>query len=467
MRSRGNDGFAYKGIGDWRRLVSLRSRLSRQVPYVTTKSFQLQLMMNMNFICRLSIAVGALFLANDVVAVPRWSASTEQVCGLVSRPQDTAKGCTSAGATTSVIAAGNCSHPEDVVIKFLQRPLEADKIGVLQSQTQGTAAHVQIVVEDKATGKVYENFGLTGSFTKTEKAKIFSEQSLDKYDRENPLGIVEMSFDDYARSRDRTKSQARDSYYAPLNNVDPISYAAVGATVGFALGGGPGMLYGGKAGTGMAFNEYDNNSRRNYKIVEEDKSKMSFAGFNCQSLVDLFLANARNEPSFEEILQYRQPGEIRPAQDPESENCDTSGLKRAEGCNACKCKHETANLKPQIWRNGLDEECSIVVLCAECMAVKYSVDLKDKKKAERKICSCASPDVFFAGVCRKKIGVLDKLWAQHYCRKCGGFRRGDLMDLIKTDKGIAVYPAGVVPSDWDGKVYEESELDEHVKSIVK
>ena len=155
--------------------------------------------------------------------------------------------------------------------------------------------------------------------------------------------------------------------------------------------------------------------------------------------------------------------DLVPSKDPLA----TSGLKRAEGCNACKCKHETANLKPQIWRNGLDEGYSIVILCAECMAVKYSVDVKDKKKVERKICSCASPDVFFAGVCRKKIGVLDKLWAQYYCRKCGGFRRGDMMDLIKTDKGVAVYPAGVVPSDWDGKVYEPSELDAHVRSMVK
>jgi hypothetical protein len=353
------------------------------------------------------------------------------------------------------------------VIKFLQRPLEADKGGLLQSYTEGTAAHVQIVVEDKETGAVYENFGLTGSFTKTEKAKIFSEKTLDKYDKEKPLGIVEMSFEDYVRSRDRTKSQAEDSYYASLNKVDPIAFAAAGSAVGLAFGGGRGMLVGGKAGADMAFDAYDSDARRNYKIVEEDASKMSFAGFNCQSLVDLFLANARGEPSFEEVLQYRQPGEKRPIGGPASEEFDPSQFKRAEGCNACKCKHETANLKPQKWQNGLDDGYSIVILCAECMAVKYSLEVKDKKKNERKICSCASPDVFFAGVCRKKTGVLDKLWAQYYCRKCGGFRRGDMMDIIKKDKGFAVYPAGVVPSDWDGKVYEPSELDAHVKSMVK
>lgn len=159
--------------------------------------------------------------------------------------------------------------------------------------------------------------------------------------------------------------------------------------------------------------------------------------------------------------------EKKPFEDPRLNAFNPAGLKRAQGCNACKCKHETADLKPQIWQNGLDDGYSIVVLCAECKGVKYSQDVSGRKKAKREICSCASPDVFFAGVCRKKIGVLDKLWAQHYCRKCGGFRRGDLMELRKTDKGIAVYPAGVVPSDWDGRVYEQSELDAHVKSMVK
>ena len=158
--------------------------------------------------------------------------------------------------------------------------------------------------------------------------------------------------------------------------------------------------------------------------------------------------------------------DIVPPKDPRLAGFDPSGLKRAEGCNACKCKQETANLKPQIWQNGLDDGYSIVVLCAKCMAVKYSLNVADKKE-KQKICTCSSPDVFFAGVCRKKIGVLDKLWAQHYCRKCGGFRRGDMFDIIKTDKGFGVYPAGVIPSDWDGKVYESEELDAHVRSLVK
>lgn len=117
----------------------------------------------MRFIGRLGAAFGALFLANDVVAVPRWSASTEQICGPGARQQGTAQVCTRAEATTSAITADRSPRPKNVLIKFLQRPLEADKNGALQSYTQGTAAHVQIVVEDKETGKVFENFGLTGS----------------------------------------------------------------------------------------------------------------------------------------------------------------------------------------------------------------------------------------------------------------------------------------------------------------
>jgi len=100
-----------------------------------------------------------------------------------------------------------------------------------------------------------------------------------------------------------------------------------------------------------------------------------------------------------------------------------------------------------------------------------TIELKksqDSKRENRKICVCTSPDVFFAGVCRKKVGVLNnRLWAQYYCRNCGGFCRGSMFKLTKTDKGVSVYPAGSVPSDWDGKIYEQSELDAHVKSIVK
>ena len=159
--------------------------------------------------------------------------------------------------------------------------------------------------------------------------------------------------------------------------------------------------------------------------------------------------------------------DIAPPEDPRLKGFDPSEMKRADGCNACKCNHDTKDLKPQIWRNGLDDGYSIVVLCAECMAVKYSLNVSDKKKEGRKICFCASADVFFAGVCKKKVGVIDKLWTQYYCRKCGGFRSGNMFDIIKTDKGFATYPAGAVPSDWDGKVYEPSELDAHVRSLVK
>ena len=168
------------------------------------------------------------------------------------------------------------------------------------------------------------------------------------------------------------------------------------------------------------------------------------------------------------VNTYKQGVQLlAPKDDPRLRDFDLSGLKRAEGCNACKCKHETANLKPQIWQNGLDDGYSIVVLCAECKAVKYSEAKHDKKSEAHKICTCASPDVFFAGICRKKVGVVDKLWTQYYCRKCGGFCSGDMFDIVKTDNGFATYPAGVIPSSWDGKVYEQqSELDAHVRRLV-
>ena len=86
MRSMRNDGFVYKGNREWRWFVSLRSRLNQRAFCVTTTRFQARLMMNMRFIGRLSIAVGGLFLSNVVVAVPRWSATTEQVGGAATKP---------------------------------------------------------------------------------------------------------------------------------------------------------------------------------------------------------------------------------------------------------------------------------------------------------------------------------------------------------------------------------------------
>ena len=56
--------------------------------------------------------------------------------------------------------------------------------------------------------------------------------------------------------------------------------------------------------------------------------------------------------------------------------------------------------------------------------------------------------------------------ARYYCRKCGGFRSGKMFDVVRTGNGIATYPAGVLPPDWDGKIYEETELDEHVKNLL-
>lgn len=84
----------------------------------------------------------------------------------------------------------------------------------------------------------------------------------------------------------------------------------------------------------------------------------------------------------------------------------------------------------------------------------------------RKICICAEPETFFAGVVMVRIINSKKPSAQYYCRKCGGFRRGNMFDVIRTGSGIATYPGGVLPPDWDGKIYEKTELDEHVKNLL-
>ena len=86
--------------------------------------------------------------------------------------------------------------------------------------------------------------------------------------------------------------------------------------------------------------------------------------------------------------------------------------------------------------------------------------------SKRKICVCAEPETFFAGVVMVQIIKSKKPSAQYYCRKCGGFRRGDMFDIIRTGNGIATYPAGVLPSDWDGKIYEKTILDEYVKNLL-
>ena len=198
-------------------------------------------------------------------------------------------------------------QPANVRIKFLQRPLEADKGGVLRASTGGTAAHVHIIVEDASTGKMYENFGLTGSFTKTEKAKIFSEKSLAAYDK-NPLGVVEMSFGDFLKAKEQTVNQA--VYYSPLNNVDPVASTLMGTAVGGALSHSlTGIALGAEAGLNNAFTAYDKDGRNNYKIVDDPERQMCFPGLNCQSFVDMFLANARGMKSFVERKEYCQPGE--------------------------------------------------------------------------------------------------------------------------------------------------------------
>lgn len=90
---------------------------------------------------------------------------------------------------------------------------------------------------------------------------------------------------------------------------------------------------------------------------------------------------------------------------------------------------------------------------------KPVIEAPDKK---RKICVCSSPEVFFGGVCRKKVGVIDGFWVNFYCRKCLGFRTSNMVEFHQKSNGVVAYPGGLIPNDWDCKVYKSDELDELV-----
>jgi hypothetical protein len=100
--------------------------------------------------------------------------------------------------------------------------------------------------------------------------------------------------------------------------------------------------------------------------------------------------------------------------------------------------------------------------------VVAKTDATSSDESTRKICTCSEPETFFAGVVMLRILFTEvkKPSARYYCRKCGGFRSGKMFDVVRKGNGIATYPAGVLPPDWDGKIYEETELDEHVKNLL-
>ena len=211
-----------------------------------------------------------------------------------------------------------------VIVKFLQRPLEKDVKGGLQKVSGGTVAHVQIVAYDKATGREIDNWGLTGDFLNVKQAQIFSEKSLDLYDK-TPLGIVEMSSECYEATKARTVTQLTDSYYAPYNSVDVKSRVAKGAAIGGVTAGVSGALAGAGAGFMSATSDYDRNARRDYMKVDEPERQMSFAGMNCQSAADQFIKNAEGDPSFKVIEKYRQPGEKISDETKHTENDNSQG----------------------------------------------------------------------------------------------------------------------------------------------
>ena len=162
----------------------------------------------------------------------------------------------------------------------------------------------------------------------------------------------------------------------------------------------------------MAANDIYETRRHDYGVHSDSNAKMSFPIVNCQAGGDMFVRNLEGLSTVVPVKKYRQPGEKSATLD-EGRNDATSS-------------------------DGLT----------------------------RKICTCAEPETFFAGVVMVRIIKSKKPSAQYYCRKCGGFRRGNMFDVIRTGNGIATYPAGVLPPDWDGKIYEKTELDEHVKNLL-
>lgn len=206
-----------------------------------------------------------------------------------------------------------------VVVKLMQRPLDKDIMGAAQKATSGTAAHVQVVAIDKLTGKVIDNFGVTGDFAGGGKARIFRESSLDKYDAE-PCGEYEMSSEDYYRARSRTIEQVEGgAIYEPYSGVGLVDYAKTGAAAGAkaAASFGPsfavaGYIAGGIGGALAATDIYDESHRHEYGIHGDNKEQMSFPVINCQAGGDLFVKNLDGLPTVVTNKPYIQPGERIP-----------------------------------------------------------------------------------------------------------------------------------------------------------
>lgn len=207
-----------------------------------------------------------------------------------------------------------------VVVRLMQRPLDKDIMkdsvgGVARKATGGTAAHVQVVAMDKSTGRVIDNFGVTGDFAGGGKASIFSESSLDKYDSE-PCGIYEMSSEDYYAARARTIEQIEGgAIYEPYSGVGLVGYAKIGAEAGAQVAAPLGSIaltagaVAGAVGGAMAANDIYETRRHDYGIHSDSNVRMSFPIVNCQAGGDLFVKNLEGLPTVVTVKKYIHPGE--------------------------------------------------------------------------------------------------------------------------------------------------------------
>ena len=369
----------------------------------------------------LAIVAGALVF-DSAFAVPRYSARVAQVGD--SPAMESAEAATqNPSAPVLQRIKQEAQTSKTVVVKLMQRPLDMDFLkdsvgGVARKATGGTAAHVQVVAIDKSTGRVIDNFGVTGDFGGGGKAWIFSEKNLDKYDSE-PCGTYEMSSDDYYAAKGRTIKQIEEgAIYEPYSGVGLKDLAKAGAETGAKVVSSLGPIastagaVAGAVGGAMAANDIYETRRHDYGIHSDGNAKMSFPIVNCQAGGDMFVKNLAGFSTVVTVQKYIQPGE-----------------KIAQ---------------PDVCRD----------------------ELNCPNGSKRKICICAEPETFFAGVVMVKIVKSKKPSAQYYCRKCGGFRCGNMFDVIRTGSGIATYPGGVLPPDWDGKIYEKTELEEHVKNLL-
>ena len=209
------------------------------------------------------------------------------------------------------------------------------------------------------------------------------------------------------RGKKTPKEKSRQNKnHAKKSDVVPQAVAPLGP-IAAAAGAVAGAV-----GGAMAANNIYETRRHDYGIHSDNNAKMSFPVVNCQAGGDMFVKNLEGLPTVVPVEKYTQPGE------------------------------KTAQL------GGCRDE-------ADC-----------SKELTREICACADPETFFAGVVMVRIIKSKKPSAQYYCRKCGGFRRGNMFDVIRTNNGIVTYPAGVLPSDWDGKILTISELDARVKRLI-